>query len=80
MSARILSSPGQEITIKRLVRHRQSHEYFKRGGWTTDPTQADTFSDSVEAAQACARYGLKDVELALRYDAAACDVFCTPIS
>jgi len=79
MSAKTLETPVSERPIKRLLRHKASHEYFKEGGWTTDPRDADCFSDVVEAARICARYGLSDVELALRYEAGAHDVFCTPI-
>ncbi len=74
-----MSTPGPQRSITRLLRHRGSNEYFKHGSWTADPAEADTFSDAVEAAEACIRYGLNDVELALRYGAAGCDVFCTPI-
>jgi hypothetical protein len=66
-------------TIKRFLRHRGSREYFKHGGWTSDPQDADSFSDVVEVAQACARYGLNDVELALRYTSGGHDLFCTDI-
>ncbi|PWU18589.1 MAG: hypothetical protein C5B50_08720 [Verrucomicrobia bacterium] len=65
--------------MKRLLRHRASREYFKSGAWTRNPHEAETFSDIVEAAQVCARYGLSDVELALRLDPGAEDVFCTPL-
>ncbi len=78
MSAKTLQST-QERTIKRVLRHRSSREYFKNGGWTSDPEEADSFSDVVEVAQTCARYGLNDVELALRYTSGGHDVFCTPI-
>jgi hypothetical protein len=64
--------------IKRVLRHRHSREYFKDGGWTNNPDEADSFSDVVEAAQTCARYRLNGVELALRFET-GCDVFCTPI-
>jgi hypothetical protein len=33
----------------------------------------------VDAAEACARHGLTHVELAVRLDAQASDVFCTPM-
>jgi hypothetical protein len=79
MSAKTFSGASQEKPIKRFVRHRGSREYFKEGGWTSNPEEADNFADVVEVAEACARYGLSDVELALRYDASASDVFCTPI-
>ncbi len=78
MSAKTLESTPDR-TIKRFLRHRSSREYFKSGGWTSDPEQADSFSDVVEVAQTCARYGLSDVELALRYASGGHDLFCTPI-
>jgi hypothetical protein len=65
--------------IKRVLRHQGSREYFKDGAWTQDPGDASNFTDVVEAAEICARYGLSNVELALRYESAANDVFCTPI-
>jgi len=79
MIARKLGGNGQEQAVRRVLRHNDSREYFKDGGWTSNPSEANCISDAVEAAEACARYGLSDVELALRYDFAACDVFCTPI-
>ncbi len=78
MSGKTLNS-NQEKTIKRVLRHRGSRAYFKDGGWTDNADEADSFSDVVEAAEICARYGLNDMELALRFDSGACDVFCTPI-
>ena len=79
MSAKRLNGAVADKGIKRFLRHRSSLEYFKAGGWTINPEEADSFSDIVEAAQTCARYGLNDVELALRYEARASDVFCTPL-
>ncbi len=79
MSAKIFSQTREDQTIRRLLRHKASREYFKQGGWTSDPADADSFSDVVEVAQTCARYGLNDVELALRYEPRGCDVFCTTI-
>jgi len=79
MSAKVLNGFTQEQTVKRLLRHTGSQEYFKDGGWTDNPDEAESFSDVVEAAEACARYGLTGVELAVRLDAQASDVFCTPI-
>lgn len=78
MSAKTVQST-EEKAIKRFLRHKSSREYFKNGGWTSNPEEADSFSDVVEVAQTCVRYGLSDVEMALRYEAAACDVFCTTI-
>ncbi len=65
--------------IRRLLRRKDSLEYFREGGWTTNPSQATTFEDVVQVAEVCARYGLSDVELALRYDKAAEDLFSTTI-
>ena len=79
MSAKHYDATEQDQTIKRFLRHRGSREYFKHGGWTTNPAEADSFSDVVEVAETCARYGLNDVELAVRYETAGCDLFCTPI-
>jgi hypothetical protein len=79
MSAKVLSSGTTDLTIKRLLRHRKSLAYFKDGGWTDNPKEAKSFADVIEAAKACAEYGLEEVDLALRYEAAGPDVFCTPI-
>ncbi len=79
MSARALNPGAEEKTIKRLLRRRDSREYFQDGGWTVNPEQAQTFRDVVEAAEVCARYGLTDVELALRFGDGADDLFATLI-
>jgi hypothetical protein len=65
--------------MKRVLRHKASREYFKDGGWTNNPEEANSFSDVVEVAETCARYGLNDVEIALRVHSQAADVFCTTI-
>jgi hypothetical protein len=78
MSARVLTN-GQDKAIKRVLRRIDSQEYFQAGAWTPDPTQAQSFEDVVEAAEACARYGLMDVELALRFDKGAEDFFSVVI-
>ncbi len=86
MSAKTITSGAwdgkrdvQESGVKRLLRHKVSLQYFKDGDWTHNPEEADSFSDIVEAVETCVRYGLCDVEIALRVDSGACDVFCTPI-
>jgi len=79
MSAKTLNSAAEDTTIKRFLRHRASLEYFKDGQWTTNPDEAHSFSDVVEVAEVCARYDLRNVEVALRLDSEASDVFCTPI-
>lgn len=70
---------GNRQNIKRVLRDKNSKKYFKDGGWTRNPKDARGFSDVVEAAQICIRYDLSDVELAVRFESGACDVFCTPI-
>jgi len=79
MSAKTIHPSIEDKPIKRVLRHRTSAAYFKNGGWTPNPEEAYSFSDVVEAAETCARYGLSDVELALRYDAAAADLFCVTL-
>jgi len=79
MSAKTIHPSIQDKPVKRVLRHRSSAAYFKDGGWTHKLEEAHSFSDVVEAAETCARYGLSDVELALRYDAAATDLFCVPL-
>ena len=76
--ARKSNRNGNGQNIKRVLRRKNSKEYFKDGGWTRNPKEANGFSDVVEAAQICTRYGLNDVELALRFES-GCDVFCTSI-
>jgi NAD(P)H-hydrate repair Nnr-like enzyme with NAD(P)H-hydrate dehydratase domain len=79
MPAKTFRELGPEQAIRRFVRRRSSSEYFKNGDWTANPEEASQFSDAVEAAEACARYGLDDVELAIRYEFTSHDVFCTPL-
>ena len=79
MSAKVLGGNGRAQPIKRFLRHRESQAYFKNGGWTEDPGEANSFTDVIEAAEVCAKYGLRDVDLALRYEAGEEDLFCTRI-
>jgi hypothetical protein len=79
-----MSAKGDTETIpskpvRRFLRHRASRAYFKDGSWTQNPAEANSFSDVLEVAQTCARYGLSDVEIAIRYEANSCDLFCTPL-
>ncbi len=78
MSAKNLINGGLN-GIQRVLRRRGVPEYFRSGTWPRDPAEAETFNDLLEATQTCVRYGLNDVELALRYEANAADLFCTPI-
>jgi len=70
----------QEQAVKRLLRHKDTAKYFNGDGWTEDPAQAETLFDVLEAAATCKRFKLTNVELALRVEPGACDVFCTPMS
>ena len=65
--------------VRRFLRHRASRAYFKDGSWTQNPAEANSFSDVLEVAQTCTRYGLSDVEIAIRYEANSCDLFCTSL-
>jgi len=69
----------EEKAAARLLRHRETRQYFSEGNWTESPAEATVFCDVVEAAQTCVQHGLKDVELAVRVRAEACDLFCTSI-
>lgn len=79
MVAKKLVEFGNDLEVKRVLRHRGSKAYFKNGGWTHSAQEADNFEDIVQVAEACVRYGLSDVEMALRLETGNCDVFCTGI-
>jgi hypothetical protein len=79
MSARKLDGWTGEKPVRRLLRLQNSEQYFKDDGWTTNPDEARSFADALEAAETCARYHLSDVELTLRFDSRAGDVFKTKI-
>ena len=73
------SGCAEEKTIRRVLRRSDSPEYFREDGWTRNPDEAKSLSDAVEVAEICARYGLNNVELALRLGAGGGDMFCTTI-
>lgn len=75
MSAKVTSDWTREKHMRRLLRHEAVEEYYKDGGWTTNPEEAKDFSDALEVAETCALFHLEDVELALRLDWHAGDVF-----
>lgn len=79
MAAKKLDESFHEQCIRRMLRHRASKAYFKDGSWTHSAEEADSFSDVLQVAEACVRYDLSDVEVALRFKEANCDVFSTPI-
>ncbi len=72
-------SGARSNRIERVLRRCRSREYFTGDGWTENPKEARILSDVVEAAVICAQHGLNDVELAIRFQAGTCDVFCTRI-
>ena len=69
----------KEKPIRRLIRRKDSQEYFTGNGWTNNPEEARTFADSLEAAQTCAHRGLVGVEVALRVTGGTSDLFCTAL-
>ena len=77
--ATMWNSRTEEQAVKRLLRRKDTAEYFKGDGWTGNPGEAKTFSDSLEAAETCARLQLSNVELALRVESGDFDMFCTPM-
>ena len=79
MAAKRMQDKARQTTIRRVLRRKSSREYYKDGGWTSNPDEAKSFNDVVEVAETCARHRLNDVELALRVHPQAADVFCTPI-
>ena len=79
MSAKALNDWSMQKPIRRLLRDINSQEYFKEGGWTANPDEAKNFANELEVAQTCALYGLSNVELALRFESLANDVFCATI-
>lgn len=79
MAAKTLETTAGISGVRRLLRHRNSKKYFKDGGWTHDPGEASCFSNALEAAAACARYQLDNVELALRFNRGSSDFFSTPL-
>lgn len=55
--------------MKRLIRSAATGEFFKAGGWTKDPNQADDFPTLHEAVEAECSYQLRQVELVLHFGA-----------
>ncbi|HYG33375.1 MAG TPA: hypothetical protein VEC99_01245 [Clostridia bacterium] len=77
--AEVVKEMTREKTINRMLRCRKTLRYFKDGGWTSDPNEAKTFPDEIEAVRACVQYNLNDVELVLRAPGSLTDLFSTPI-
>jgi hypothetical protein len=70
------AKPG---AIKRLLRHRVTGLYYNNGDWTMNSIQATVFTDFLQAARVCARYGLTAVDLTLRMDDAS-DFYSKPLN
>ncbi len=70
----------KERPIRRVLRRKQTQEYFTGRGWTREAEQALTFRDCVEAAQICAHCGFSDVEMVLRIQGGTADLYCTALS
>ena len=79
MASKSKSNSIHQERAKRILRHRSSNEYFKEGAWTDNPEEATNFEDIVEAAETCSRFGLQNVELAVRLSAHASDMFATAL-
>ena len=65
--------------VRRLLRRCDTREYYKEDGWTANPDEAKWFSDVVEVAEVCAQHGLSGVEMILRLEGGATEVFSTPM-
>jgi hypothetical protein len=63
--------------MRRLVKNLSTHEYLGQGQWTSDPSQAQDFSDAGQAIDTCLRYHFKDVELVLQLDSEPQEAFDT---
>lgn len=75
-----LSQTGElNREVLRFVRCRRTGRYFKSGHWTRNCIEATTFSEVLEAVRVCARHRLRHVELALRVEGSASDLFRMPI-
>src|SRR5512145_2776861 len=73
-------TPAQTVgPVRRYLRHRETQQYFREGGWTPDMCEAQAFRDALQAASVCAAQGLTDVDLVLRFSNGTADLFCTPI-
>lgn len=77
--AKAIKGAYQRTGVSRLLRSQTTHYYLTDRGWTANPEEARKFSDSVEAAEACAQQGLTDVELSLWLEPKGCELFCLPL-
>jgi hypothetical protein len=76
MADRLNETSGKQGVV-RLLRCRRTKRYLAEKGWTEDLESAKVFCDVMEAAQACVRHGLVDVELVLRANGGSAELFTT---
>lgn len=77
--AELIKETIQSTPVYRLLRCQKTRRYFKDEGWTEDPSEANTFSDEIDAVRTCIERGLSDVELVLRPAGGSSEIFSTPI-
>ena len=77
--AKALDCDQQQTKIKRLLRRRNTREYLKEDGWTTNREEAKCFDDVIEVAEVCVKLGLNDVEVTLCLEGLGAELFCTPM-
>ncbi len=74
-----VNEPTKARPIRRVLRHRDSQQYFTGSGWTRNLSEARTFTDCLDAARTCAHCGLSQVELVLRVSGGTADLYSTEI-
>jgi len=77
--AKVMEEKTHGPDVKRLLRNPETLQYLSEDGWTSNPDEAQSFSDVVEAAVVCAKLHLEHVEVALRTDGSSADLFCTTL-
>src|SRR5690349_25129107 len=73
--ARGLNENREAPRVVRFLRCKTTQRYFAEQGWTVDLNSAKAFPGAMEAAQACVRHGLADVELVLCAQNASGEIF-----
>jgi hypothetical protein len=63
--------------MRRVLKSLKTREYFSRGHWTPEASQAQDFPDAGNAINTCLRYHLTDVELVLQLNAEPQDALDT---
>jgi hypothetical protein len=73
------SAGAQARPVRRYLRHRVTQQYYRTGGWTLDISEAQAFSDVIQASRTCVGEQLTEVEIVLRLSGGTDDLFCTPL-